>query len=109
MNDKEHKQVAISSFQSDLKIEDIAQEPSKVKDEASLSAFAHQPEAHTHVFQDPFTILLETSVKGHFVVSMDYGSQFQGEFKLPALKLFFLFDENERKKKSSNHLLVWLH
>ena len=73
MDDKEHKQVVVSSFQSDLKNEDIALEKSKVKDEASLSRFAHQSEVHTHVFQDPFTNLLETSVKGDFVVSMYNG------------------------------------
>ena len=60
MDDKEHKLVVVSSFQSDLKTKDIAQEQSKVKDEASLSPFAHQLEVHTHVFEDPFTRLLET-------------------------------------------------
>ena len=43
MDDKEHKQAVVSSFQSDHKIEDITQEQSKVKDEASLSPFAHEP------------------------------------------------------------------
>jgi ribonucleotide reductase beta subunit family protein with ferritin-like domain len=68
MDDKEHKHVVVSSFQSNLKTEDIAQEQSKVKDEASISPFAHQPEVHTNVFQYPFTSLLETSVKRDFVV-----------------------------------------
>ena len=76
MDDKDHKQVVVSSFLSDLKIEDIAQEQSKVKDEASLSPFAHQPKVHIHVFQDHFTRLLETSARGDFVVFMDYGCQF---------------------------------
>ena len=109
MDDKEKEQVVISSFQSDLKNEDIAQEQSKVKDKASLSLFSHQPKVHTHVFQDPFVSLLETSVKGDFVIFMDYGCQFQVELKLPTLNLFFLFDDNERRKQSSTHLLVWLH
>jgi hypothetical protein len=109
MDDQECKQVVVSSFQNDLEPEDIAQEKSKVKDEASFSPFAHQPKVHTHVFQDPFTNLLETLVKGDFILSMDYGCQFQVEFELLALKLFFLFNKNEGRKKSSSHLLVWLH
>ena len=76
MDDKEHTQVVVSSSQSDLKTEYIAHEESKVKDEASLSPFAHQLEVHIHVFQDLFNNLLETSVKGDFVVFMDYGCQF---------------------------------
>jgi hypothetical protein len=109
MDDKEHKQVVISSLQSDLKTKDIAQEQSEVKDEASLSPFSHQPEVHTHVFEDPLIGLLETFVKVDFVVFMDYGCQFQVEIEFPALKFFFLFTENERREQSSSHLLVWLH
>ena len=67
-------------------------------DESSLSPFSHQPKVHTHVFQYPFTNLLETLVTGNFVVFLNYGCQFQVEFELPTLKLFFLFNENERRK-----------
>ena len=97
--------MVVSSFQRDLK--DITQEQSKVKDEDSLSPFAHQLKVHTHVFQYPFVSLLETSVKGDFVLSMDYGYQFQVEFEFPTLKFFFLFDENERRKQSSiSHWII---
>ena len=45
---REHKQVVVSSFQSDPETKDSYQEQSNVKEEASLSPFAHQ-EAHTGI------------------------------------------------------------
>ena len=109
MDNKEHKNLVVSSFQNDLKTRDIAREESNVKDETSPFPFSHKQELHTHVFQDPFTRVFEASVKADFVVAMDFGCQCQLELEFSPFKFFFLFHENERRKWSCSHFLVWLH
>jgi hypothetical protein len=60
MINKEHKEVVVSSLQSDPKTKGSALEQSKVKEEYPLSPYSHQ-EAHTHIFQTPFSFLWEES------------------------------------------------
>ena len=65
-------------------------------------------EVYIHVLQDPFTILLESSVKAEFVLFISTGTGFRWEFELPFFEFLFLTKDSQNVLKLDVHVLDWL-
>lgn len=62
-----------------------------------------------HSFQDPFTCLLESSVKVDFDLFTNEKNRFSLRFEFPFYFFFYLLKVTVSRTQSSSHFLDWIH
>ena len=109
MHGKEDKPIISISFENVLITEEIGQKQLTLMKDAYLSVFAHQGEMIFHGFQDPVTILLQSSVKDEFASFISSYFGFNLFFQPPSFTFLYQLKGNVNKGKSGSQLLDWLH
>jgi hypothetical protein len=62
-----------------------------------------------YIIEDPFAILLESTMKMSFEMFINYGYSFRWQFKLSYFQFFFLLIGAESKQQLRSHLLDCLY
>jgi len=99
MHGEVDKAIAAISFENVLRTEEIKKEQQTLTKEACPFICSHQEEINFHGFQDPVTILLQSSVKEDFVLFISLGFGVNLCFQLPSFTFVCLFKKKCEKRK----------